>query len=319
MVPVKLDVVIPSYNRSHLLRRTIESLLRAPIPAGLDVTIVPVDNNSTDDTAAMVAAMQSESKLPIRYVKELRQSSSCARNAGINSGNSDIIGFVDDDEQVDEHWFQVVAREFADPDIEFIGGPYLPDWTAPIPPWLPPGYNSAIGIVEPKTRAPYDASFPGVLMGGNAVVRRSVYDRVGLYSDKLGRSGTGLLSEEDAEFHRRMMAAGIRGLHIPDLIIYHHIPASRLTRSYHRRWCFWRGVSQGVLDREIQEPVAYAAGIPRYKFGRAIRGLALMPRDWLAKDRQGQTFADELASWDLAGFIYGKHFIRIDRYYAQRK
>jgi hypothetical protein len=149
--------------------------------------------------------------------------------------------------------------------------------------------------------------------------RRSVYDRVGLYSDKLGRSGTGLLSEEDAEFHRRMMAAGIRGLHVPDLIIYHHIPASRLTRSYHRRWCFWRGVSQGVLDRETQEPVPYAAGIPRYKFGRALRGLALLPRDWLARNRQGQTFADELASWDLAGFIYGKHFIRIDRYYAQRK
>ncbi len=316
---MKLDVVIPSYNRSHLLRLTIESLLRAPVPDGLEVTIVPVDNNSTDDTAAVVLALQAESRLPIRYVKELRQSSSCARNAGINSGDSDIIGFIDDDEQVDEQWFQVVAREFVDRTTEFIGGPYLPDWTAPIPSWLPPGYNAVIGVVEPKSRSVYDASFPGVLMGGNAVVRREVYDRIGLYSDKLGRSGTGLLSEEDAEFHRRMMAAGIRGLHIPDLIIYHHIPKTRLTRNYHRRWCFWRGVSQGVLDRETQESVPYAIGVPRYKVGRALRGLALLPRDLLTRGRTGKAFADELASWDLAGFIYGKHFIHIDRYYAERK
>jgi hypothetical protein len=37
-------------------------------------------------------------------------------------------------------------------------------------------------------------------MGGNAVIRRSVFDHVGLYSTKLGRSGKGFLSDEDAEF-----------------------------------------------------------------------------------------------------------------------
>jgi hypothetical protein len=155
-------------------------------------------------------------------------------------------------------------------------------------------------------------------MGGNAVVRRSAFDQVGLYSPKLGRSGKGLLSEEDAEFYRRLRGANLHGMHVPDLIIYHHIPASRLTRKYYRSWCYWRGVSQGLLDRELKEPVAYAFGVPRYRIGRALQGLASLPRHLLSRNGAGLTFADELASWDLAGFIYGRHFIRIDKYYAKQ-
>ena len=214
--------------------------------------------------------------------------------------------------------YVVVAREFADTSIQFIGGPYLPDWAAPAPSWLPPGYNAVIGVVEPKSRTAFGGDFQGNLMGGNAVIRRSAFDRVGLYSPKLGRSGKGLLSEEDAEFYRRLLDAGLHGMHVPDLIIYHYIPADRLTRKYHRRWCYWRGVSQGISDKDFPEPVAYTFGVPRYRIGRALKGLASLPKHLLSRNNAGQAFADELASWDLLGFIYGKHFIRIERYYAKQ-
>src|SRR5215467_2359100 len=95
-----LDVVVPTYNRSQMLRRTIASLLRAPVPSGLDVTIIIADNNSKDDTEAVVREMQSQTARPIVYVKEMRQSSSHARNAGINAGSGKIIGFIDDDEEI---------------------------------------------------------------------------------------------------------------------------------------------------------------------------------------------------------------------------
>jgi GT2 family glycosyltransferase len=154
-------------------------------------------------------------------------------------------------------------------------------------------------------------------MGGNAVIRRSVFDSIGLYSTKLGRSGKGLLSEEDAEFYRRLCVAGLHGMYTPDLIIYHHIPADRLTRKYHRRWCYWRGVSQGLSDREFRAPVRYLLGVPRYRIGRAVRGLVTLPRHLLLTHEPGQAFADELATWDLLGFVYGKHFVRIEKYYGK--
>ena len=238
---MKLDVVVPTYNRSHLLQLTVASLLQAPVPEGLEVTVIVVDNNSKDDTKQVVEAIQATASRPVVYVKETEQGSSQSRNAGIRAGKGEIIGFIDDDEEIDEQWYAVVAREFADPATQLIGGPYLPNCSVPMPEWLPPGYNGVIGVVPPKPREAFSPSFPGNLQGGNAVLRRTVFERLGGYSLKLGRTDKGLQSEEDAEFYRRILDAGLLGYHVPDLIIYHYIPESRLTRSYHRSWCYWRG------------------------------------------------------------------------------
>jgi glucosyl-dolichyl phosphate glucuronosyltransferase len=316
---VKLDVVVPTYNRSQLLRRTLASLLTAPIPEGLSVTVLVVDNNSKDDTAHVVSEFPCPADRSLVYVREIRQSSSHARNAGISAGTGELIGFIDDDEEIDPLWYQVVAREFSDPSVDFIGGPYLGDWAAPPPAWLPPGYHAVIGVTPPKPRGRFGSEFSGNLMGGNAVIRRTVFDRIGAYSTRLGRSGKGLLSEEDAEFCQRLEAASIYGIHVPDLVIHHYIPKERLTRKYHRRWSFWRAVSQGVLDRNVREPSVYVLGIPRHRIGRALRSIVAYPGHRLSRVTQGQAFADELATWDLLGFIYGKHFVRIDNFYADQK
>jgi glucosyl-dolichyl phosphate glucuronosyltransferase len=314
-----LDVVVPTYKRSHLLRKTLTSLLQAHVPEGLTVCVIVVDNNSPDDTAEVVREMQHGAPVQVQYVRERKQGLSHARNAGIAAGAADLIGFIDDDEEVDASWYDVVAREFADQSVEYVGGPYLPNWVTPVPDWLPPGYHAAIGAIPPKPRALFGKELGANLMGGNAVVRRRVFDQVGTYAPHLGRSNKGLLSEEDAEFFRRLEKAKIRGLYVPDLIIYHYIAPDRLTRSYHRRWVLWRAISQGVLDREIREPVPYLGSIPRYRLGKAFRSLLSIPRDRLRKGGKGLAFADELATWDLAGFIYGKHFFRTESYYAESK
>lgn len=307
---MKLDVVVPTYTRSHLLRRTLSSLLQASVPDGLEVVILVVDNNSKDDTEQVIREIQKTASIPIVYVKETKQGLSHARNAGIAAGTGTIIGFIDDDEEVDAHWFEVIAREFADADTQYIGGPYLGNWAAPAPSWLPPGYRAVIGVIEPKPRSPFGKDCEGQLMGGNAVIRRVVFDQVGVYSVKLGRTAKGLLSDEDAEFFSRLWHANIRGMYVPDLIIYHHVPPERLTRKYHRRWCYWRGVSQGYVGRESKEPVPYFLGIPRHRIGRALRKLVQMPFHFISRNGKAQAFADELATWDLAGFVYGKYFFR---------
>jgi glucosyl-dolichyl phosphate glucuronosyltransferase len=316
---LNLDVVVPTYNRSSLLRRALTSLLTAPIPAGLSVRVFVVDNNSRDNTAQVVCEFPCPPDRSLVYVREIRQSSSYARNAGIAAGTGDLIGFIDDDEEIDPHWYEAVAREFLDTSLDFIGGPYLGNWAAPAPAWLPPGYHSVIGVVPPKSRGRFGPGFSGMLMGGNAVVRRTVFDRIGTYSTRLGRSGKGLLSEEDAEFYRRLENASMHGIYVPELVIHHYIPTERLTRNYHRRWSFWRAVSQGVLDRDLKEQSVYVFGIPRHRIGRALRGIAAYTGHRLFRSTQGQAFADELATWDLLGFIYGKHFVRIDGFYENSK
>ncbi len=306
-----LDVILCTFNRSALLRKAVESLFRAHKPPSLEIRLFVVDNNSSDDTAAVVRDLRSEADLPLQYLLERRQGSSFARNTGIAAGRGELVGMIDDDEEIDENWFTVVAREFQDAKVAYIGGCCLPRWQATAPDWLPPGYHAAIGVSPFKPRAWFSSERVGMLSCGNSVIRRAVYDEVGGYSVFLGRTARGLLSEEDADLFRRMRARGLDGLYVPELAIYHHIPAERLTRAYHRRWAFWRSVSQGVLDRISPERVKYLLGVPRYRWGRALRGLFAWPGNLVSRNRKAQAFADELGIWDLLGFFHGRFLFKV--------
>jgi len=306
---MQLDVVIPTYNRSQLLRKTLRSLLDARVPPGLDVRITVVDNNSSDDTHDVVLAEQAKANLPISYVFEKKQGRSPALNAGVAATSGSHVGFIDDDEEVDASWFEVIRAVFAEHDLDFIGGPYVPRFESEIPAWLPREYNSVIGVVDGGTqRVPFDRNYPGILMGGNAVFTRRILEKVGPYSTELGRSGNRLLSCEDEEMYERLLAAGGRGLYVPELIIYHFVPTERLTKRYHRAWCFWQSVSSAVLDRiRPQGATVYVLGVPRYVYGRALRGMFQMVN---IRREPASRFSNELSLWELAGFFYGKHFYR---------
>ena len=315
---MNLDVVVPSFNRSGLLERTITSLLEARRPEGLDVTIYVIDNNSKDDTRAVVQRLQEQTSYALHYLLEERQSSSFARNAGIEAGSAELIGFIDDDEEVDPGWYEAVFLEFQDAAVAYLGGPYYAKPGLQLPAWLPPSYRAATGVHDPKPRGVFGAEHAGNLNSGNAVIRREVFDTIGLYSEKLGRSGFGLLAEEDADLYRRIRAAGFIGVFVPELIIYHHVPPERMTKRYHRRWAFWRGVSLGVVDRDTRELTTYRFGIPQYRLGRALRALPGMVLAVL-RGKPTLAFDQELSVWDLAGFIYGKQGRSMERFYANPK
>jgi glucosyl-dolichyl phosphate glucuronosyltransferase len=308
---MQLDVVIPTYNRSLLLRKALRSLLDARLPPGLEVRITVVDNNSSDDTREVILAEQAKADRPISYVFEKRQGRSPALNAGVAATSGSHVGFIDDDEQVDKSWYEQIVSVFSEHDVDFIGGPYVPQFESAVPEWLPREYNSVIGAVDGGTsRVPFDRNYPGILMGGNAVFTRETLQKVGPYSIALGRSGNRLLSCEDEEMYERLLAAGARGLYVPELIIYHFVPTERLTKRYHRAWCFWQSVSSAVLDRIRPQPTAYVLGVPRYFYGRALRGMLRLASIW--NREPASRFSNELSLWELAGFFYGKHFYRPD-------
>jgi glycosyltransferase involved in cell wall biosynthesis len=302
-------VVIPTHNRADLLSRTLDSLLAADEADGLDVTVIVADNRSTDHTRALVESYVPRFGGRLRYVFESVQGRSPALNAGIAAGSGDLIGMIDDDEEVDRSWFTVIARAFADPGVDFIGGPYVPRWGAPRPAWLGASHRSAVGWVDsgPDIRA-FGPGVDAIIKGGNAVVRRTLVDRVGPYAVDLGRTATRLLSCEDEDMFRRLLEAGGRGYYRPDLIIHHYVPPERLQKRYFRQWSFWRGVSMGVMARRTPADVVHVLGIPRYMIGAALRAGVRVCRDAVLRREPARTFSSELSWWDLAGFVYGRHF-----------
>ena len=146
------------------------------------------DNRSTDETPAVVAAFRERFGGQLRYVYEGTPGRSAALNAAIMASNGDLVAMIDDDEEVDRTWLCCIERLFRDPATDFVGGPYVPRWTIPQPHWLPTGYGSVIGRVDSGSEVrQYGPGFDGMLMGGNAVIRRSVLARVGLVPHRPGQ------------------------------------------------------------------------------------------------------------------------------------
>lgn len=87
----KVSLIIPTFDRPHLLPRAVESALRA----GRDVEVIVVDDASRDRTAGVCAALGG-----IKYVRlEHNQGVAGARNVGLLESTGDYVAFLDDDDQ----------------------------------------------------------------------------------------------------------------------------------------------------------------------------------------------------------------------------
>jgi len=88
---VAYSVIIPAYNEAALLPRTLTALAEAM--AGVDAPgeVIVVDNNSTDDTAAVARARGAT------VVFEPHNQISRARNRGAAAARGDVLVFVDAD------------------------------------------------------------------------------------------------------------------------------------------------------------------------------------------------------------------------------
>ena len=105
---LKYSIVIATYNRAADLRETLTSL------AGLQPDgpweVIVVDNNSPDDTRAVVQAAAASFPVPLRYLFEREQGRSPALNCGIRAAAGAIIVTTDDDVRVPADWLNRAAE-----------------------------------------------------------------------------------------------------------------------------------------------------------------------------------------------------------------
>ena len=250
-----VSVVIPTFNRATLLGETLDSLAGMKPQSISDWEVLVVDNNSTDETAAVVQSRQAAFPVPLRYEFEAAQGRSNALNRGIVVTSAPVLAFIDDDVVVAERWLDEAAGPLIDPDsgIDYTGGPVHPIWEAARPRWLSPtqadlwgaiailDYGAEPFVFEERRRVP---------LGANMAVRRALVDRIGGFSPRLGRSsGTQILGQEVPEFLARARAVNGRGRYVPGMLVRHHVPARRLTKTYFRRWWFGKGRSRAALER----------------------------------------------------------------------
>ena len=101
-----ISIIVPTYNRSELLRRAINSLLQQETDGKFSYEIIIIDDASTDETREVIGEIIKRSPGLVRYVRGEGKGYTCALNRGLAESHGDWVALFDDDELADPDWLK---------------------------------------------------------------------------------------------------------------------------------------------------------------------------------------------------------------------
>jgi glycosyltransferase involved in cell wall biosynthesis len=241
--PIHISVIICTRNREASLGHTLNSLLTAENLATQDWELLVVtDRSSADRTNSIAQEFAERFASHVRLLVQPNTGKSDALNAGIRTALGDVLAFTDDDCLCSEGYLPGIQAVFSNPAVHAVAARELVNIDGDVPRWLP----KRLGEYD-RGEAFCELPPGSILFGSNMIVRRQVFARVGGFRPDLGAGAAGMA--EDMEISIRITAAGYRLHYAPQILIRHHLSASRLTRS------FW-------LARDYRQGASFAHFIP---------------------------------------------------------
>jgi GT2 family glycosyltransferase len=104
-----ITVIVPTFNRARQLQEAVESVLAQPLR---ELEVIVVDDGSTDDTGAIIAALQRRDSR-VTSLSQPNGGVGAARNRGLDRAQGDLIAFLDSDDRwsPDKLPFQLACLE----------------------------------------------------------------------------------------------------------------------------------------------------------------------------------------------------------------
>src|SRR5690242_17790525 len=113
---MKVSVIIPTYNRSQLVCRAVDS---AAQQTGAEVELIIVDDGSTDTTRTEVERLAKTGALPIHYMWKANGGCASARNVGLRAATGDAFIFLDSDDTLCPDAIRSLANTLANSTADF--------------------------------------------------------------------------------------------------------------------------------------------------------------------------------------------------------
>jgi len=171
-----LSVIIPTYNRSVLITRALDSVKNQTVPCG---EIIIVDDGSTDYTYDAVNTFSRNCEIPVHYFKQKQSGPAAARNKGVMESSFSHIAFLDSDDHWEKRKLQVQYGEMqTNPD-------YLVSHTRER--WFRRGQHlNQKKIHQPRNGYIFDHCLRICGVGMSTVmVRRELFETTGLFNEDL--------------------------------------------------------------------------------------------------------------------------------------
>lgn len=262
-----ISVIIPTYNRSSLLDKTLNSIVAQNLESNAFEVIV-VDNGSTDNTRNVIDHY--DQHLNIRYVFEKMPGLHSGRHRGLREAKGDILVYADDDIEALDTWLDGIRASFSDPHVGLVGGKNIGNYEVEPPAWLnnfwvtvPEGkyitYFSLLDFGEDTITVD-----PHYVFGCNFAVRKSiVIDARGFHPDGMPQSELKYRGDGETYVANHVVRMGYKAIYNPKASVLHWVPASRMNMDYLVKRSFMEGITQSYSDTRKKrfEPHASAPGI----------------------------------------------------------
>jgi glycosyltransferase involved in cell wall biosynthesis len=278
--PDEMDatIVICTFNRSGLLDKTLERLRCLDVSACADWEILVVNNNSTDDTDAVIR--RHSEHLPIRRLWEPRPGKSRAANLAVSEAKGDLLLWTDDDVLVDPGWMNAhVQTADAHPEASFFGGPIAPWFECEPPAWIKthlPSIETCFairnGFAQPLT--PITEAFPPSKLpfGANMATRSDCLDGCP-FDVRLGPQRDTEIRGEETALLQNWLNRGLTGLWVQGAKVQHFIPRERLTERF--IWNYYCGSGRTEVRLSELPPSKAILGMPRWVVRKYVENLAV--------------------------------------------
>lgn len=222
MVIERAAIIIPTFNGARRIERCLQTLQNEI--AGRDITIVVVDDGSTDSTCSVVG------KYPnVRLITQANAGPAAARNRGVQESQGSILLFTDDDCEPAPGWLDAMLAPFEDSDVVGVKGVYRTRQRSLIARFVQNEYEDRYLRMKEFENIDFVDTY-------SAAFRREAFLETGGYDTSFT-----LACAEDIELSYRMSKRGWHMKFAPDAVVFHSHPATLfayLKKKY--KFAYWR-------------------------------------------------------------------------------
>jgi glycosyltransferase involved in cell wall biosynthesis len=169
----KVSVVVSCYNYARFLPAAVASL-QAQTYANIEILVI--DDGSTDETPAVAAQLAAADPRVVSF-RQANEGQAGAKNAGIRRSTGEFIAFLDADDRWDPSKLEKQMKLFAEPSVGVVFSRMKPVDEA----GRPLSDRDTAPERQPRRGRVTEALFlDNFVPFSSAVVRRSVFDQVGM-------------------------------------------------------------------------------------------------------------------------------------------
>jgi glycosyltransferase involved in cell wall biosynthesis len=263
-----ISIVICTFNNAASLQKTLSSIAALRIPKEVSCEVCLVNNNSSDNTAAVCEAARTGLPLPVRYFFEAKQGLSHARNRGIAEAAGEFIIFTDDDVVVPADWVEHYSNAITTLGADAVFGRILPEWYGPPPDFYCPDMQPAYALLDygPNLFVVNDRGRE--FYGANFGCKKALLRELGGFNANLGRTAGRLFIGEERELFLSLMDRAAKIIYDPAIFVHHIIAEKRKKKSYLRKY-YWDIAVSLVYMADLRRKRSIL-GIPLYKLRECL-------------------------------------------------